>query len=217
MSSFSSVAVGPPIEVFAVNKAYLDDPVETKVNLSIGAYRTEDGKPWVLPVVRDAEKRIANDDSLNHEYLPMLGMDTFSAEASKLLLGDDSPAIKENRAAGIQCLSGTGSLRIAAEFLCKILKRTVYYVSDPTWENHNLVFRTAGFPEGRVYRYWDQANRRLDFEGMIADLESAPAGAVVILHGCAHNPTGMDPTEEQWKKIYDVIKAKQLFTFFDIA
>ena len=98
--------------------------------------------------------------------------------------------MKEEVGFGIQCLSGTGALRVGADFLCHQLQSSIVYVSDPTWGNHNLIFRNAGFAEIRKYRYWDKVNRNLNFEGMIEDLKNAPAGAVVVLHGCAHNPTG---------------------------
>ncbi|GMT31352.1 hypothetical protein PFISCL1PPCAC_22649, partial [Pristionchus fissidentatus] len=217
MSFFAGIPEAPPIEVFHMNNLYMQDTSANKVNLTIGAYRTEEGKPWVLPVVHNAEVAIANDTTLNHEYLPVLGLEAFSKAATALVLGDDSPAIAEGRAFGIQSLSGTGSLRLGAEFLHTHCKMDTVLVSNPTWGNHKLVFKTAGFKEVRDYAYWDAINRRVDIEGLVRDLEAAPARAVVILHGCAHNPTGMDPTQEQWKQICEVIKKKNLFTFFDIA
>ncbi|GMT05139.1 hypothetical protein PENTCL1PPCAC_27313, partial [Pristionchus entomophagus] len=217
MSFFAGIPEAPPIEVFHMNNLYLQDSSPNKVNLTIGAYRTEEGKPWVLPVVHNAEVALANDTSLNHEYLPVLGFDAFSKAATALVLGEDSPAIAEGRAFGIQCLSGTGSLRLGAEFLHSQCKMDTVYVSKPTWGNHKLVFKTAGFKEVRDYTYWDPVNRRVDIDALVKDLEAAPERAVIILHGCAHNPTGMDPTQDQWKKICEVVKIKNLFTFFDIA
>lgn len=217
MSMFAGVEVGPPVEVFALNQACLKDPNPNKVNLGVGAYRTNEGKPWILPVVKKAEAAIVADGSLNHEYLPVLGMDNVTNAATTLLLGDDSEAIKSKRAFGVQCLSGTGALRVGAEFLCRILGRTTFYYSSPTWENHHKVFVYAGFTEPRTYRYWHQERRGIDFEGMIEDLKAAPEGAVIILHACAHNPTGVDPTQDQWKQIADVCEEKKLFPFFDSA
>ncbi|XP_058461576.1 aspartate aminotransferase, cytoplasmic [Malaya genurostris] len=217
MSIFAGVEVGPPIEVFALNQACLKDSNPNKVNLGVGAYRTNEGKPWILPVVKKAEAAIVADGSLNHEYLPVLGMENVTNAASTLLLGDESEAIKSKRAFGVQALSGTGALRLGAEFLARILNRSTFYYSSPTWENHHKVFLYAGFTTPKTYRYWDQERRGIDFEGMIADLESAPEGAVIILHACAHNPTGIDPTQEQWKKIADVCEKKKLFPFFDSA
>ncbi|KAJ8940037.1 hypothetical protein NQ314_010869 [Rhamnusium bicolor] len=217
MSWFSDVQLGPPIEVFALSKQYNDDDFEQKVNLGVGAYRTNEGKPWVLPVVRAAEKALANDETLNKEYLPVLGLEAFTTAATKMLLGEDSPAVIQNRAFGVQVLSGTGALRVGAEFLARVLGKKIFYYSNPTWGNHKLVFKNAGFVEGREYRYWSEKNRGLDFEGFITDLRNAPEHSVIILHACAHNPTGSDPTEEQWIQIADVIREKRLFPFFDSA
>jgi aspartate aminotransferase len=216
-SFFSGVTEAQPIEVFYMNKLYLDETDSRKVNLTIGAYRTEEGKPWVLPVVHEAEKRLAADETLNHEYLPVLGYEHFCNAARDLVLGSDSPAIKEGRAFGVQCLSGTGSLRAGAEFLARLLGLKTAYVSDPTWGNHNLIFKNSGFESVNKYHYWDASKRQVNIDGLISDLEAAPEKSVIILHGCAHNPTGMDPTLEQWHKIAEVMKKKNHFTFFDIA
>lgn len=209
--------MGPPIEVFALNKAYLDDNHPKKVNLGVGAYRTDEGKPWVLPVVRQTEQQLAANEELNHEYLPVLGLESFSSAATKMLLGADSPALTDGRGFGVQTLSGTGALKIGADFLNKHLKLTTFYYSNPTWENHGLIFTNAGFTEPRQYRYWNPETRTIDFEGMLEDLKNAPKGSVIILHACAHNPTGCDPTPDQWAKIADVIEEKGLFPFFDSA
>ncbi|KAK0400460.1 hypothetical protein QR680_015257 [Steinernema hermaphroditum] len=217
MSIFANVTVAPPIEVFYMNKMYLDETTPQKVNLTIGAYRTEEGKPWVLPVVREAEKRIAADETLNHEYLPVLGYEPFSNAATELVLGKDCVAIKEGRAFGTQCLSGTGSLRAGADFLNHVLGLSTVYVSKPTWGNHKLLFNRAGFKAIESYRYWDDVNHCVSINELVADLEGAPEKSVILLHGCAHNPTGMDPTHEQWERIAEVIKRRKLFPFFDIA
>ncbi|KAF7995803.1 hypothetical protein HCN44_006910 [Aphidius gifuensis] len=216
-SRFTGIEVGPPIEIFALNKIYTDDSFEQKVNLTIGAYRTNDGKPWVLPVVKKVEKLLAHDELQNHEYLPVLGLDAFSKSAVEMLLGKKSSSIIEGRAFGVQCLSGTGSLRVGAEFLSRILKYDTVYYSSPSWENHRLIFVNGGFKNTHEYRYWNQTGRNIDFDGMIEDLSNASENSVVILHACAHNPTGCDPTPEQWMKIADVIEEKKLFTFFDSA
>ncbi|WKY08877.1 hypothetical protein Q1695_001786 [Nippostrongylus brasiliensis] len=217
MSHFEGIPVAPPIEVFFMNKMYMDETDPKKVNLTVGAYRTEEGKPWVLPVVREAEKMIAADDTLNHEYLPVLGLEAFTEAACALVLGENSPAIRDKRYFGTQCLSGTGSLRAGAEFCARVLKYDTVYLSNPTWGNHKLVFNNAGFREVRTYTYWDKEHRKVAIEKLLEDLERASPNSVVVLHGCAHNPTGMDPTQDQWRMICDVIKRRELFTFFDIA
>lgn len=121
------------------------------------------------------------------------------------------------QALGVQTLSGTGALRVGGEFLARKLGYTTIYNSDPTWENHAKVFAAAGFTDLREYRYWDARTRSIDMNGFLADLNAAPEGAVVVLHACAHNPTGCDPTQEQWKQLADVIESRRLFPFFDSA
>merc|ERR1719210_228831 len=153
----------------------------------------------------------------NHEYLPVLGLESFASASTAMLLGESSSAISEGRAFGVQALSGTGALRNGAEFLARITGLRCCYYSDPTWGNHGLVFKNAGFTELRKYRYWDESRKGLDWEGMMEDLEGAPMHSVIILHACAHNPTGVDPTKEQWGKIAELIKRKELFPFFDCA
>jgi len=217
MSRFACVEAAPPVEIFALAKACREDTNPKKVDLGIGAYRNDEGKPWVLPVVRKAEQAISKDDSLNHEYLGQLGLDKFSQLATSMLLGEDSAAIKENKAFGIQCLSGTGALRVGGDFLSRCANFTNVYVSQPTWPNHRLVFLHAGFKEVKTYRYWDAKNRSLDIDGFLEDLNNAPQDSVIILHVCAHNPTGIDPTKEQWTQIADVMEKKKLFPFFDCA
>ncbi|XP_049887831.1 aspartate aminotransferase, cytoplasmic [Pectinophora gossypiella] len=217
MSRFQVVEQGPPIEVFQLTKLFAEDSFQNKVNLSVGAYRDENGKPWVLPVVRKMEKQMAEDDTLLHEYLPVLGFEQFSQLATAMLLGQDNPVLAAGRAFGVQTLSGTGALRVGAELLNKHLHYTTYYYSKPTWENHHLVFMNAGFTTPRTYRYWDEKTRAIDFDGLMEDLKNAPENAVIILHACAHNPTGIDPTHEQWEKIADVMEERKLFPFFDSA
>ncbi|XP_026079547.1 aspartate aminotransferase, cytoplasmic-like [Carassius auratus] len=222
MSIFGEVPQAAPVAVFKLTADFREDQNPRKVNLGVGAYRTDEGQPWVLPVVRKVEKMIADDHSLNHEYLPILGLPEFRSSSSKIALGEDSPAIKDNRVGAVQCLGGTGALKIGAEFLRRWYNgtdntKTPIYVSAPTWENHNAVFSNAGFEDIRPYKYWDAGKRGLDLEGFLGDLESAPDHSIFVLHACAHNPTGTDPTQDQWKQIADVMKRKSLFAFFDSA
>ncbi|XP_022086536.1 aspartate aminotransferase, cytoplasmic-like [Acanthaster planci] len=216
-SRFAGVQQAAPIPVFALTAAYKEDTSATKYNLGVGAYRTDEGEPWVLPVVREIEKQLAADESLNHEYLPILGLAEFTSAATKMLLGENSPAILENRAFGIQSLSGTGAIRLGCEFLIDHLNYKVPYVSDPTWQNHVNIFNKLKYENVRKYRYWNAGTRSLDIEGMLEDLENAPEDSVIMLHACAHNPTGVDPTKEQWKRIAEVIQRRKLFPFFDCA
>jgi len=220
MSAFDTVSAAPPIEVFQLGRDFQADTSPDKVSLGVGAYRTEEGKPWILPVVKKAEKILAENieqELINHEYLPVLGMDSFSKAATAMLLGEDSPALAEGRAFGIQSLSGTGALRNGAEFLKRILGANTVYYSDPTWGNHGLIFKNSGYTELRKYRYWDNKAKAIAWEGMVEDLNNAPAKSIIILHACAHNPTGMDLSKEQWAKVADICQEKDLFPFFDCA
>jgi len=214
---FSDVPVAAPIEVFALTAAFNEDTHEKRANLGVGAYRTEEMKPWVLPVVRQAEKLIAEDQTLNHEYLPVAGLPSYRSAAAKLLLGEDSPAVLEKRVDGIQAIGGTGAVRIGMDFALSQMKCDTIYVSVPTWGNHKGIAKSLRFPSLREYRYWDPVNRCIDFAGWTEDLKNAPERAVILLHMCAHNPTGMDPTQEQWKQIAEIIREKKLFPFFDGA
>lgn len=217
MSRFTGVPLAKEIEVFAVGRRFREDPSETKVNLSVGAYRDDNGQPWVLPVVRKVESMMAADTSLNHEYLPVAGLPSLRDAAVQLALGKDSPAILEGRAFGIQALSGTGSLRIGAEFLKRFGNVDTVLCSKPTWGNQNTIFKDCKYSNILPYRYYDEKTRGFDFKGMIEDLEAATDGAVVVLHGCCHNPTGVDPSFDQWREIVKVLKKKNHFVFFDCA
>ena len=183
--------------------------------MSIGAYRTDDGKPKVLECVLRAEEEILK-AKLDKEYLPQRGNQTMCKLAREILFGTDSLPIKEGRVCTVQSLSGTGGLRVAAEFISQFMGRPTVYISKPTWGNHNSIAKASNLPIAS-YRYWDATTRGLDINGMLADLEAAPQGAVVLLHACAHNPTGVDPTKEQWSQIAEVMKRKGLFPWFDSA
>jgi len=141
---------------------------------------------------------------------------SFTTAAAKLLYGESSEALKAGRVATVQSLSGTGSLRLIAEFVHRFLPKAKVYNSSPTWGNHKAILKDAGIAEGE-YRYWNGKTRGLDFEGMLADLEKAPNGSVILLHACAHNPTGVDPTKDQWRKIASVMKQKEHLPWFDSA
>ncbi|XP_025406290.1 aspartate aminotransferase, cytoplasmic [Sipha flava] len=216
MSIFSQVQEAAPIEVFNLVKLFNEDNNPSKVNLSVGAYRTEEGKPYYIPVVKKAEELVLQ-DTVNHEYLPILGFEPFTKAASQLLLGDIIKRQEEGTIFGVQSISGSGALRVGGEFLVKHLNCTTFYYSTPTWENHHLVFMNSGFKEAKTYRYWDEEKRSIDCNGLYEDLLNAPEHSVIILHGCAHNPTGLDLTEEQWKKVAEIMKERELIPFFDNA
>ncbi|KAL3332317.1 hypothetical protein AABB24_032747 [Solanum stoloniferum] len=215
-SVFAHVVRAPEDPILGVTVAYNKDSSPVKVNLGVGAYRTEEGKPLVLNVVRRAEQMLVNDTSRVKEYLSITGLADFNKLSAKLIFGADSPAIKENRVTTVQCLSGTGSLRVGAEFLTRHYHEHTIYIPQPTWGNHPKIFTLAGLSV-KYYRYYDPATRGLDFQGLLDDLTAAPAGAIVLLHACAHNPTGVDPTIDQWEKIRKLMRSKGLLPFFDSA
>ncbi|KAI4376946.1 hypothetical protein MLD38_014647 [Melastoma candidum] len=215
-SVFNHVVRAPEDPILGVTVAYNKDPSPVKLNLGVGAYRTEEGKPLVLNVVKKAEQQLVNDRSRVKEYLPIVGLAEFNKLSAKLIFGADSPAVLENRVATVQCLSGTGSLRIGAEFLARHYHQKVIYIPQPTWGNHPKVFSLSGLSV-KTYRYYDPATRGLDFRGLLEDLGSAPSGAIVLLHACAHNPTGVDPSLQQWEQIRKLMRSKRLMPFFDSA
>jgi len=170
--------------------------------------------------IGQADEILRNDPELNHEYLPIAGLASFTSKAAELLLGQSSAASSEKRVASVQTISGTGAVHLGALFLAKFYKinganRTVY-LSNPTWANHNQIFTNVGLPIA-TYPYFHKETKGLDIEGMKRALADAPERSIILLHACAHNPTGVDPTPEQWREIAEVMKAKQHFPFFDTA
>ncbi|KAG8375563.1 hypothetical protein BUALT_Bualt10G0113600 [Buddleja alternifolia] len=215
-SVFDHVVRAPEDPILGVTVAYNKDASPVKLNLGVGAYRTEEGKPLVLNVVRRAEQMLVNNSSRVKEYLPIVGLADFNKLSAKLILGADSPAVQENRVTTVQCLSGTGSLRVGAEFLARHYHQRTIYIPQPTWGNHLKIFGLAGLSV-KTYRYFCPSTRGLNFQGLLEDLGSAPSGAIVLLHACAHNPTGVDPTPQQWEQIRQLMRSKALLPFFDSA
>lgn len=220
-TSFNADVVpqAPEDPLFGLMAAFRRDQDANKVDLGIGAYRDDNAKPWILPVVKKADDRLRDDPNLNHEYLPIAGLADFTSASQKLVLGGDSPAIKEKRVTSLQTISGTGAVHLGALFLAKFYKpntERLTYFSDPTWVNHFQIFSNVGLAY-KTYPYFSKKTKGLDFEGMVGALQDAPEGSIIVLHACAHNPTGVDATQDQWKKIAEVIKAKKHFPFFDTA
>lgn len=212
-SFLSSIPVGPPDSILGINEAYKSCSDPNKVNICVGAYRDSDGKPWVLPSVREAEKKMMEAKE-NKEYAAIAGDAEFVRLALQFAYGKDADL---TRIAGVQSLSGTGACRIGGNFLAKFLPSgTAIYLPKPTWGNHVAIFRDCGF-DVRWYRYYDSSTNGLDFQGLKEDLNEAPENSVVLLHACAHNPTGCDPSMDQWKAISAICKEKQFKVFFDSA
>ncbi|PAV22568.1 glutamic oxaloacetic transaminase AAT1 [Pyrrhoderma noxium] len=216
LSTWSAVPAGPPDPILGVTEAFKADKDPRKINLGVGAYRDGDGKPYVLPSVKKAEE-ILSSSQPDKEYLPITGLPEFTKNAAKLAYSAESKPLLENRVAITQSISGTGALRIGGAFLGRFYPdvKTIY-LPVPSWGNHTPIFRDSGL-EVKGYRYFDKKTVGLDFAGLKEDLLNAPEKSVVLLHACAHNPTGIDPTVEQWKEISDIVKEKKLFPFFDMA
>ncbi|KAI0273672.1 aspartate aminotransferase [Gloeopeniophorella convolvens] len=217
--TWDSVPLAPPDSIFRLTAAYKTDTYPQKINLGVGAYRDDNSKPWVLPVVKKASQILLNDPALDHEYLPITGLPEFVSGAARLILGNDSPAIAEGRVVSVQTISGTGANHLGALFLSRYYQYNgdkAIYLSDPTWANHFAIFNNVGI-KPLLYPYYDPKTIGLDYTGFISALGSAPERSVFLLHACAHNPTGVDPTQEQWKDIADVILAKKHYAFFDTA
>ena len=179
-----------------------------------GAYRDDDGKPVVLSCVREAEARISGNQ--NMEYLPMGGLKAFCALSAELAYGGQSPYLADGRVAAIQTLSGTGACRIFADFQRRYAPGAAMYIPVPTWSNHHNIWADAGVPQ-KTYRYYDPASRGLNLDWVLQDIASAPEGSFFLLHACAHNPTGVDPTPQQWGAISKAMKARNQFALFDMA
>merc|ERR1719487_875538 len=219
-----STPYAPPDAIFALTAGYQQDSFEKKVNLGVGAYRDNDGKPFVLPVVRKAKQILASDDSLDHEYLPIAGLPAFVKATGKLIFGADSPAIKEDRVVGLTPVDypranhygGAFLSRFYEPWLGKSKEEKKIYLSNPTWANHKSIFNSVGLTPVD-YPYYDPKTIGLDLSAFLDFLRKAPKQSVFLLHACAHNPTGVDPTRDEWKEIAKIFKEREHFAFFDCA
>lgn len=212
---FDALPLAPPDSILGLGEAFKKDPNPNKINLSVGVYKDEQGNTPVLPSVKEAERRLL-DKEKSKGYLAIEGLADYGARVQEMLFGSGHEIVKNKRGVTAQTPGGTGSLRVAADFLRKHFPMAKVWVSKPTWANHTAIFTAAGLPTD-VYAYIDSTGKGLDFDGMIAALEKMPAGDVVLLHACCHNPTGIDPTPEQWKKIAAVIKQRGLLPLVDFA
>ena len=182
----------------------------------VGAYRDDKGKPYILPSVKVAEEKVVS-SGLNKEYAGITGVPEFTKAAALLAYGPDSAALKEDRIAITQSISGTGALRIGGAFLQRHYPHAkTIYIPTPSWANHRAVFQDSGL-KVETYRYYNKDTIGLDFEGLVEDIKNLPKNSIVLLHACAHNPTGVDPTEAQWKSISDAVKSGDHYVFFDMA
>eukprot|EP00808_Paulinella_micropora_P002729 g81617.t1 len=217
-AQWTNVPLAPKDPILGVSENFRADPFPGKINVGVGAYRDDNGKPWTLPCVAEAQKRVGQKD---HEYAPIEGSPSFIQKSIVLAYGKDCPQLKAGRIAALQALSGTGSLRLVGRFLAQFWKGQGDNVGrvllpNPTWGNHFPIFQGVGL-QTKTYRYWHEETKGLDFQGMCADIEAEPNRSIVLLHSCAHNPTGVDPSMEQWKAIAKICKKKEHYVLFDNA
>jgi len=211
----STIELAPRDPILGVTEAFNNDPNPRKVNLGVGVYTDEFGKVPLLECVRRAEQAL-NARGAPHGYLPIEGIGAYDRAVQKLLFGADSEILAAGRAVTVQALGGTGALKIGADFLRQFAPGAEIWISDPSWDNHRLLFENAGF-KVNTYPYYDPATRGLDFAAMISALERVPAGAIVVLHACCHNPTGVDPSPEQWARIRETVRERGQVPFVDLA
>ena len=215
MSVFSAVEMAPRDPILGLNEQFAADTNPAKVNLGVGVYYDDNGKLPLLACVQAAEKTMM-DKPTARGYLPIDGIVAYDTAVKGMVFGADSEAVKSGRVATIQALGGTGGLKVGADFLKHLNPNAKVLISDPSWENHRALFTNAGF-KVESYRYYDAQTRDLNFDGMLADLQAAVAGTVVVLHACCHNPTGYDITPAQWDQVVTAVKANNLVAFLDMA
>ncbi|MBE0613018.1 MAG: aspartate/tyrosine/aromatic aminotransferase [Burkholderiales bacterium] len=214
-SLLSNVEMAPRDPILGLTEAYNADKNPKKVNLGVGVYTGDDGKVPLLECVSRAEAKLIEQPAPRN-YLPIDGLAVYDKAVQSLVFGADSPALKEARILTVQTLGGTGGLRVGADFLRRTAPNATLWISDPSWENHRAVFESAGF-KVNTYPYYDAKTRGVNFDGMLAALKAMPAGDIVLLHACCHNPTGVDLSEAQWKSVAETMIARGLVPFLDIA
>ena len=214
-SLLSDVPLAPRDPILGITELFNADKNPAKVNLGVGVYCDDSGKLPVLECVRTAEQQLAQ-TAAPRGYLPIDGLAVYDKAVQELVFGASSAARTENRIVTVQALGGTGGLKVGADFLKRIAPSAQVWISDPSWENHRALFESAGFTVNS-YAYYDAATHGLDFKGMLAALNAMPAGAIVVLHACCHNPTGVDLDAKQWEQVIGVVKARKLTPFLDMA
>ncbi len=215
MSLFTAVEMAPRDPILGLNEQFATDTNPNKVNLGVGVYFDDNGKLPLLQCVQAAEKAMMDKPSAR-AYLPIDGIAAYDAAVKSLVFGADSEPVSSGRVATVQGIGGTGGLKIGADFLKKLSPNAKVMISDPSWENHRALFSSAGF-QVESYAYYDAEKHGVNFDGMLASLNAAAAGTIVVLHACCHNPTGYDISSAQWEQVIAVIKAKNLTTFLDMA
>ncbi|MBI1370158.1 MAG: aminotransferase class I/II-fold pyridoxal phosphate-dependent enzyme [Planctomycetes bacterium] len=212
---FEHVTTAPPDPILGLTDAFKEDKNPSKINLSVGVYQDATGKTPILPSVKEAEKRLLAGET-SKGYKPISGDPVYGTAVQKLMFGEAHPVVTGGRAFTAHTPGGTGALRVAGDYLARLHNKPTVWVSNPTWANHNAVFEAAGLSV-KSYPYLDKAQRALDFDAMMATFNTMGPGDVVLLHGCCHNPSGVDPTIEQWKKIGETLAKRGIFPLVDFA
>jgi aromatic-amino-acid transaminase len=215
MSLFTAVEMAPRDPILGLNEQFNADTNPAKVNLGVGVYYDDNGKLPLLQCVQAAEKQMMADPKARG-YLPIDGIAAYDAAVKGLVFGADSEPVKSGRVATVQGIGGTGGLKVGADFLKKLSPNAKVLISDPSWENHRALFSQAGFVV-ESYPYYDAAKRGVNFDGMLAALNGAAEGTIVVLHACCHNPTGYDITAAQWDQVIAAVKTRKLTPFLDMA
>ena len=214
-SLFSAIEMAPRDPILGITEAFNADTNTAKINLGVGVYYDDKGKVPLLECVQRAEAKLMEQPT-PRTYLPIEGLAAYDKAVQELVFGADSAVIQEKRALTVQAIGGTGALKIGADFLKRFLPSSDVYISDPSWENHRALFESAGFTVHN-YAYYDAATRGVNFDGMLAALKAMPAGSIVVLHACCHNPTGADLTQDQWDQVIAAVQAGNLVPFLDMA
>lgn len=209
------IEAAPKDAILGLTEAFRADDRKEKINLSVGVYQDATGKTPLLECVKEAERRLAASPTTK-SYLPISGLADYCQAVAELAFGAGAEVIADKRLAAAQTPGGTGALRVAADFVHTSLPKATVWLSDPTWPNHPQIFAAAGVPT-KTYAYFDAATNSLKLDAMLAAIKQMPAGDVILLHGCCHNPTGIDPTPAQWKQIADAVYAQGLLPLVDFA
>ena len=214
-SILAGVAMAPRDPILGVTEAFVADTHPNKVNLGVGIYYDDTGKVPVLQCVRRAEQKLA-EAPLPRSYLPIDGLQAYDRAVQELLFGADSDVVREKRVVTAQTLGGTGGLKVGADFLRRVKPDAQAWISDPSWENHQALFEYAGF-KVNTYPYYDATSHGVRFAAMIDTLQKLPSGSVAVLHACCHNPTGVDLSPAQWDEVIELVNARGIVPFIDIA
>ena len=212
---FDRLQMAPKDPILGLAETFREDPRPNKINLAVGVYQDATGKTPILESVRRASERVVQKQS-SKAYLPIPGSPAFAAAVGRMLFGDKHEVVSSGRAATSHTPGGTGALRVAADLIHQQFPQATVWMTEPTWPNHPQVFAAAGVPT-KTFPYFDAKSNRMSWDAMLAAIQKMPAGDVILLHGCCHNPTGIDPTTDEWNKLADAVYGRGLLPLLDFA